>query len=63
MNVQIIKEMEESNNFLIANSVTVSISASNVPAHKLKKISKSSSGWINKPKLHVVMSSTPAAVI
>ena len=32
MNVEIIKEAEESNNFLMANSVTVSVSASNVPA-------------------------------
>ena len=38
MNVKIIMETGESDNFLMANSVTVSVSASNIPAHKLKKI-------------------------
>ena len=54
MNVKFIKEKEESDNFLMANSVTVSVSASNVPTHKLKKIRKSSSGWTNEPKVHVI---------
>ena len=40
MNENIVKETEGSDNFLMANSVTVSISASNVPAHKLKKSAK-----------------------
>ena len=40
MNGNIVKETEGSDNFLMANSVTVSISASNVPAHKLKKSAK-----------------------
>ena len=38
MNVKIIMETGESDNFLMAYSVTVSVSASNIPAHKLKKI-------------------------
>ena len=37
----------------MANSVTVSISASNVSAHKLEKIHKSSSELTNEPKVHV----------
>ena len=37
----------------MANSVTVSISASNVSAHKLKKIHESSSELANEPKVHV----------
>ena len=37
VNLNIVKETEESNNFLMANSVTVSISTSNALAHELKK--------------------------
>ena len=54
MNVKIVKETEDSDNFLMANSVTVSMSASNVHAHKLKKIHESSSGSTNEPKVHVI---------
>ena len=48
IDVNIVKGTEEFDNFLMANLVTVSVSASNVPAHKLKEISKSLSGLTNE---------------
>ena len=54
MNVKIVKEAEESNNFVMVNSVAVSVSASNVPARKLTKICKSSSRSTNEPQVYVI---------
>ena len=51
-NVKLIKETEESENFLMANTMTISISTSNVPENKLKKIRESKSR--NEPKVTVV---------
>ena len=51
-NVKLIKETEESENFLMANTMTISISASNVPENKLKKIRESKSR--KEPKVTVV---------
>lgn len=38
----------------MADSATVPVSAPNVPAHKLKKISKSSPLSTNEPKMPVI---------
>ena len=54
MNVKIVKETEESDSFLMANSVTVSIPALNLCAHKLKKICWSSSGSTSKSQVYVI---------
>ena len=51
-NVKLIKETEESENVLMANTTTVSVSASNVPENEFKKIRKSKSS--NEPKVTVV---------
>ena len=50
--VKFIKETEKSENFLTANIMTVSVSASTVPENKLKKIHESKSS--NDPKVTVV---------
>ena len=50
--VKFIKETEKSENFLTANIMTVSVSASTVPENKLKKIHEFKSS--NEPKVTVV---------
>ena len=50
--VKLFKETEESENLLMINTVTVSVSASNAPENRLKKIYESKSS--NEPKVTVV---------
>ena len=51
-NVKLFKETEESENLLMINTMTVSVSASNAPENRLKKICESKSS--NEPKVTVV---------